>query len=457
MTKGWLIPLVFFGLGSGLVCRGQDGAVGEKLQAVRTRLQALYHIGAPIFRPVGRYRSQSKVLAARPVFRLLRKQLRELPALQPVPKRSKLESLSVSFGKTVDALIAEGGAALPVVERVLPQCQGLEKQALEAIRLALVCHEAFKVIDTYIVDGREQGSFDGMFKGMRRFGDLAPLAFLQIFCLRTRATAVRSLAGEAVAQLSSPGDKRIMDALRRLMKSNLTKEAIRKRARWVLARLGDDAILQSLLKQSAEDIEKLKPQVAQLGKELKLATDKLREAEGAESDEDKAALRDLRKRRDQINLQYLGTRWALGASLSGRAWIYMQLRMHKEAEPVLKETLKHQIPVASHARQPQRAEVGNSYYNLACTQACQGKTQKALASLENAFRWGFKATKWARRDGDLRKLWTSKGFQTLLDEIDSGERQKKWRKEREEAQKKSPSGTPTSKPTSRPSSRVSGD
>ena len=131
---------------------------------------------------------------------------------------------------------------------------------------------------------------------------------------------------------------------------------------------------------------------------------KLKEAEakGATTEEEKAALKKLEADLGHVTNEYLQTAWGLGMAYDQRGWIHMQLRTQEQAEPCYRDALNYLIPVAMQVNQGQlRSQVGGTYYNLACSQACQKKIKEALVSLEESFKWGAN-TKWARLDGDLR-------------------------------------------------------
>ncbi len=67
-----------------------------------------------------------------------------------------------------------------------------------------------------------------------------------------------------------------------------------------------------------------------------------------------------------------------------------------------------------------RAEIANALYNLACTLARSGRSNKALAILDQAFAWGLRSFSWCRKDGDLKSLRAQPRFDPLLDAWEKG-------------------------------------
>lgn len=69
-----------------------------------------------------------------------------------------------------------------------------------------------------------------------------------------------------------------------------------------------------------------------------------------------------------------------------------------------------------------RAEIANALYNLACTLARSGRTQKAVTILDQAFAWGLRSFAWCRKDGDLATLRASSRLEPLITAWETGEK-----------------------------------
>ena len=112
------------------------------------------------------------------------------------------------------------------------------------------------LIRTYLgSDGQASGTFDGMFSKLDKYNrDKIGDAFLDVFA-SSSPTGVRSLAGEGLAQM---GTARHQAAVKAILGNANEAQAIRQRALYTLARLGDRAPVDKRLADIAEKMQELK-------------------------------------------------------------------------------------------------------------------------------------------------------------------------------------------------------
>lgn len=424
---------------TGAVARADAAKVSSAKEAVsrlQTSLKEVLALGKLAEKPIVKLRRKQKVKTAVSPMRMLSKHLRKMSVPEQKPEPAEIMKTCEAFSKALGDVVLLADQALTEVNAAIEASQGFEKKFYKKVHGRLYVQVAYAEITSYFVNNQTPGTFDGMFPKTAALGRKGALAMLDLFVDLDQQPNVRTMAGEGVAQL---GNKDDIPSVKDVHDDQLEEAGLRRKAMFVLARLGD----RGPFEQEAARLEKQIKEV-----EAKRDTaEKDREATRAEylklsavenpTDEQKAELAKLKKAFQDLNQSWVNAVFGAGNGYVMRAGLYLEIRDHKTTEESYKKALENWLAIGGYLQAPQnRQRVNIAFYNLACVQSLMGKPKEGLASLENAFRWTYADYKWVEKDGDLANVRKLPEFKKLLAEVKSGEARERWKKEVEEARKK---------------------
>lgn len=270
--------------------------------------------------------------------------------------------------RAIDPLTAAAGD--PACEDVKAFLTKAEDRIYVGLCIAAIRH--------YIgTDGQTTGTFDGMFAKLDQYNrDKIGDAFLDVFA-GSSPTGVRNLAGEGLAQM---GSARHQAAVKAILGNANESQAIRMRALYTLARLGDRGPVDKRLADIAAKMTELKkPDMSP---------------------------QDLRAWAEGYRTQATVAQMIHDTDAAIRYY---------ESFVSTVEPLKDKL-----GAQNTEGDFQNTYYNLACLYALKGDVEGGFKALEKAFAAGYDNYKWANTDGDLTNLRKDPRFKEMVDRWESG-------------------------------------
>jgi HEAT repeat protein len=262
----------------------------------------------------------------------------------------------------------------------------LRKATAEAIELQYSRGEVERLLEAQLGDDESTGFFEGQFKDLEAFGrDRAVPVLIRILSERAyvfrrahrrerpdrfRAT-MKELAVMALGELGGDGALPALKSFWADESQMRLSRRVREETLVALHRQGDKAPLEAHLQDCRANADKL----------LKAETSDFKE-EGI----------------DQL--------FSLGL-------LFTRLKRYPEATAVYLELV---AAVDTYKLDKAReANIGTTYYNLACLSALSGDRAKAIEWLEKGIRAGFTDRAWIRKDRDLDSIRGEAGYKKLLD------------------------------------------
>jgi len=443
-----LITLLCMGLASAQTPATKPGgavgglaAAGDELASLRASWKTVMGFGRSAEKPLIKLRRTQSVKVAVTLMRMVSKKLRKMEKSDPAPDAAKVLTACKTFSDRLGAFLNLAEKGFDTAAAAAATAEGFEKEFLQKLHDRLYVQVAYLEITSYFVGEVAPGTFDGMFPRTEKLGRAGAKAMLDLFADLDQLPNVRNMAGEGVAQL---GTKEDTGTVTDVHEDQLEEPQLRNKAMFVLARLGDLTVFNKKVTSANTSIEGFEKQRDAAGAVLKKLVEEhmaLSKVEQRTSEQEER-LTKLQKDLREANGPYANAVFAVGGAYVAKALLYQELRDNKETEACYQATLKNWMQIAQHLRNPQvRARVSNAFYNLSCIQSLQGKVDAALASIENAFRWGYRNYDWCEKDGDLTKMRADSRFAALLDEVRSGKAKERWKKEADAARKKAGAGS----------------
>lgn len=424
----------------------KPGPAADALATLRASLKEVMAHGRLAEKPLIKLRRTQPVKAAVAVMRMVSKKLRKMEKPDPAPPAEKVMETCKAFSKHLGDFVKLADKGLAAASAAMGTAEGFEKDFLKKVHGRLYVQVAYAEITSYFVGNAAPGTFDGMFSKTEKLGREGAKAMLDLFADLDQPLNVRQLAGEGVAQL---GKKEDAGAVTDVHDDQLEDPQLRRKAMFVLARLGDTAAFDKEVKKGNDAIKELESKRDEAEATFKKLADEHKELSKVEqpTDEQKSRLAKLQNELRDANRAFANMVFATGNAYLIKAQLYLELRDHKETETCYKTTLNNWMRIAGHLQNPQlRNRVNIAFYNLSCVQSLQGNVEPALKAIENAFKWGYRNYDWCLKDGDLTNVRKDKRFAALLEEVKSGKAMERWKKEAEAARKKAEEASKPKKP-----------
>ena len=423
----------------------QEASSVDPAAAVARLRQAFVDVvklGKSAEKPILKLRRRLKVKPAVSLMRVMSKSLRNAKPPATPSDAAAIGQACQQFADALDAVIVLGARGVEPVAAAANVASGFEKTFLEKVRDRLYVQVAYAEIRSHFIDGKPQGTFDGMFPETAALGPKGARAMLDLFVDLDQETGVRSHAGEGVAQLGSKED---IPTVRDIHGDELEEASLRTKAMYVLARLGDTSAFDERLKALDGKLEEIEQKRDKARETLSARTESYRKLESlaAPTDAQKAEMESLKKTIAKARQEWVNAVFACGNGYVQRAGLFQEIRQRKKTEECYRiALLDNWLKIGRYLQGAKyRARVSNAFYNLSCVLSLQHskaspRLDAAMESLENAFRWGYASVEWAQRDGDLENLRKDPRFGKLLTDVNSGAAMKRWMAEAEAARKK---------------------
>ena len=442
---------------STLVPAQGDANAKEVMLRLQTSFDEIVALGKLAERPMIKVRRAQPVKAAVSVMRFMSKRLRKMqkPAAGPSPEEvlAKVRAFSKNLGDFVKA----GGKGIDVGNSACDGANGLKKEFFSKVKDRLYVQVAYDEVKSFLVDGRSQGTYDGMFVETTKYGRDGAKAMLDLFTDIDQSMNVRSLAGEGVAQLGGKDD---IEAVKEIHADDLEDPQLRNKSVFVLARIGDKELFNKQIAQIDAQIKTILEKLAEAGKVARARFEEHKKlAENKQpSDEEKKELEAAQKAYREAERAWVNLEFAAGRAYDARARNFLEIRDHKETEVCYSKVLTHWGRIEPYLQNPQgRSQMNLTYYNLACVQSLQGKKKPATDSMDDSFRWGYRNWSWLEQDGDLNNIKGTEAFKALVADVKSGKADTRWKAEAAaRAAKKKAAGTKPTKPSGTKPTKPSG-
>ncbi len=229
-----------------VIAAGKVGQTGLKAEWRKLKTQA-GESAIPVLRMIG---IKASAVAADP----------KMTAEAVAPKVAELSKVTASLAAQGLAIDAEVAAAVGAAT-------GVRQEILQTLQRQLVATETLNEIKAFTAKGNA-GWYDGMFPKTAALAERGIEAFNHVFVTSDYAREVRLLAGEGLAQ---SGAKKYVAGVREVQEDVFEEEAIREKAKVVMARLGDRTLLDKDLeavrehsKKAIEDLPGLQEKYAKL-------------------------------------------------------------------------------------------------------------------------------------------------------------------------------------------------
>ncbi|NRA97762.1 MAG: hypothetical protein HRU14_16315, partial [Planctomycetes bacterium] len=404
-------------------------AAADALATLRASLKVVMGYGRSAEKPLVKLRRTQPVKAAVSLMRFVSKKLRKMEKPDPEPDADKVLAACKAFSEQLGAFLNLAEKGFDAAAAAVATAEGLEKEFLQKLHARLYAQVAYLEITSYFVGDTAPGTFDGMFPRTEKLGRAGAKAMLDLFVDLDQLPNVRALAGEGVAQLGSKED---VGAVTDIHEDQLEEPTLRNKAMFVLARLGDlTAFNKKVASTNAaiKDLEKKRDDAEAGLKKLAEDLGPLSKVENPTA-EQKERLAKLRKEIQEADGVFARLISQVGGTYNAKAQFYLELRDNKETEVCYATALKNWMRIASRLQGPRsRNSVNIVFYNLACVQSLQGRTEQALGNMDNAFKWGYRNFDWCMKDGDLAEVRKGEGLAALVEEVRSGKAAERWKKE----------------------------
>jgi uncharacterized protein YdhG (YjbR/CyaY superfamily) len=422
------------------------------LAALRKALSELEGYGKAASRPVTKVRRSEKRAPAKAFLRFVAKQLGKMDAPSPEPDAAQVTRVAEQLSELTTTFVSFADKGLGAAKQAVAGAKGsFEKEAMEELHRQLFTQIVLDNIAEY--DG--SGTFDGMYAKSESFGKKeAADAFLRVYLDLDQTMGTRSLAGEGVAQL---GSKEHIEAVKAVYEDPFEERNIKEKAKEIMARLGDMTLINKDLEGLVANLKEESEKLAKLEAEMAALQEQAQAASSPDAtEEQKAGLKELQETIQKKQREMVEAIFRVGMIHNQIAFVYQAVRLNAKTEDSYRKCLDHWLRIGNLLfRDPNhRSRVAITWYNLACVTSLQNKIDDAYPAMENCFKWGYNRFDWVATDGDLTNLRKAKGkeLEALIEEVKSGEAEKRWRREAEERNKKAapPAGESSGDDSSKP-------